>query len=67
MTTVGAIGAPEAVLLLLGAVFFGILAGALACSRGRSVGLWAVLGCLLGPLAVIVIIVLPTREAGRFP
>lgn len=62
MTTIGAIGVPELVMLVLWAALFGSLAAVAARHRHRCVGFWAALGCLLGPIAIIVVLLLPMRE-----
>ncbi len=62
VTVVGAMGVPEVVLLLLGAALFGALAATLARHRGRPAAPWALLGCMLGPLAILVVVMLPVQR-----
>lgn len=53
-------------LMLLGLVFCGGVASEIATGRGRGEFTWFFLGFLLGPLAWLVVFLLPKVAAGRF-
>ena len=48
--------------LLLLLVLFGVVSGVVARRRGRSPLLWGFLGLWLGPLALLVVAVLPPER-----
>jgi hypothetical protein len=54
------IGWPE--LLILVALFV-VLCGAMARHKGRSIGPWIALGLIFGPIALIVLALLPSMRA----
>lgn len=56
---IATVGIVEGATLLIGAVIFGAACAAVAARRGRRMPLWAILGVLLGPIALIVVCILP--------
>lgn len=43
-------------------ILFAVITGAVAGRRGRSPALWAVLGFLFGPIAPLIVAVLPSEH-----
>jgi hypothetical protein len=51
---------------ILVAILFGVVSGLLARSKGRSVLGWFLVGLIIGPFALIVAVMPPTAQEGRF-
>lgn len=49
---------------IIGWILFGVAAYSFANSKGRNKVLWAILGLLIGPFAVLILAFLPTTEKG---
>jgi hypothetical protein len=58
---VATVGAVLAILAFLGLAY---LAGRVASARGRPFWLYVVAGLIVGPLALIAALILPTRRLG---
>jgi uncharacterized membrane protein YeiH len=54
-------------IMILGAVIFAILCALVAGSKNRDRVGWAILGCLLGIFALLILVCLPKKELTKPP